>query len=55
MINDFPHNNPTIDLLHLLKAEEIINQDLNQLVNTISEQKQFLRPLRAEQSVPLVS
>lgn len=43
LINDFPHDNPTIDLLHLLKAEEIINQDLNKLVDTISEQKDKLK------------
>ena len=43
MINDFPHNNPTIDLLHLLKAEEIINQDLSKLVSKISEQKDILK------------
>ena len=42
-VNDFPHNNPTIDLLYLLKTEEIINQDLNQLVTTISEQKNKLK------------
>ena len=42
-VNDFPHNNPTIDLLYLLKTEEIINQDLNQLVSTISEQKNKLK------------
>lgn len=43
MANDFPHNNPTIDLLYLLKTEEIINQDLNQLVSTINEQKNKLK------------
>lgn len=42
MINDFPHDNPTIDLLHLLKNEEIINQDLNKLLGTINEQKNKL-------------
>lgn len=48
LINDFPHNNPTIDLLHLLKAEEIINQDLNRLVGTISEQKDKLKKGEAQ-------
>ena len=43
MVNDFPHNNPTIDLLYLLKTEEIINQDLNLLVSTINEQKNKLK------------
>ena len=43
MINDFPHHNPTIDLLHMVKTQEIINQDLNQLVITINEQKNKLK------------
>lgn len=43
MMNDFPHHNPTVDLLHLLKTEEIINQDLSRLVETINEQKNKLK------------
>ena len=43
MISDFPHNNPTVDLLHLLKTQEIINQDLNQLIITINGQKNKLK------------
>lgn len=42
-INDFPHNNPTVELLYQLKTQEVINQDLNQLVSTISEQKDTLK------------
>lgn len=43
MISDFPHNNPTVDLLHLLKTQEIINQNLNQLIITINGQKNKLK------------
>lgn len=43
MISDFPHNNPTVDLLHMLKTQEIINQDLEQLIITINEQKNKLK------------
>ena len=43
MISDFPHHNPTVDLLHMLKTQEIINQDLEQLIITINEQKNKLK------------
>lgn len=43
MLSDFPHHSPTIDLLHLIKTQEIINQDLNRLVITINEQKNKLK------------
>ncbi|MEB0264039.1 ATP-binding protein [Mucilaginibacter sp. 10I4] len=42
-INDFAHIDPTIDLLHLLKSQEIINEDLIRLVTTINEQKNKLK------------
>ena len=36
-INDFAHHDPLIDLLHVLKAQEIGNKDLQELVKTISK------------------
>ena len=41
-IKDFAHHDPLIDLLHLLQAQEISNQDLKKLVNTINDQKTAL-------------
>lgn len=43
MISDFPHHNPTVDLLHLLKTQEIINHDLSRLLDMVSEQKNTLK------------
>lgn len=41
-IKDFAHHDPLIDLLHLLQTQEISNNDLKKLVNTINDQKQTL-------------
>lgn len=42
VINDFAHHDPLIDLLHVLQTQEISNNDLKKLVNTINDQKQAL-------------
>ena len=39
---DFAPHNPLIDLLHLLKTQEIVNDELKQLVYKINEQKKKL-------------
>lgn len=39
---DFAPHNPLIDLLHLLKTQEIVNDELKQLVHKINEQKKKL-------------
>lgn len=41
--NDFAYKDSTVDLLHLLKSQEIINDDLLRLVTTINEQKRKLK------------
>lgn len=41
-LNDFAIHDPSIDLLHVLKTQEISNQDLKELFNTISKQKETL-------------
>lgn len=42
-IADFAHHDPLIDLLHVLKTQEINNDDLKKLVITFNEQKQELK------------
>ncbi len=42
-INDFAYADPTTDLLHKLKSQEIINDDLLRLVTTINEQKRKIK------------
>ena len=39
---DFAPNNPLIDLLHLLKTQEIVNEELKQLVHKLNDQKKKL-------------
>ena len=39
---DYAPNNTLIDLLHLLKTQEIVNDELKQLVHKLNEQKQKL-------------
>jgi hypothetical protein len=39
---DFAPHNPLIDLLHLLKTQEIVNDELKQLVHKLNEQKKKL-------------
>lgn len=47
-ITDFAHHDPLIDLLHVLKAQEINNDDLKKLVATFNEQKQELKKANRE-------
>lgn len=42
-ITDFAHHDPLIDLLHLLKAQEITNDDLKKLVHSFNQQKEELK------------
>ncbi|MCJ8211052.1 PAS domain S-box protein [Mucilaginibacter sp. RS28] len=42
-LRDFAHHDPLIDLLHVLKAEEIVNDDLKELLRTVHQQKKDLR------------
>ena len=39
---DFAPHNPLIDLLHLLKTQEIVNDELKQLVHKLNDQKKKL-------------
>ncbi|MBF2707564.1 PAS domain S-box protein [Flavobacterium soyangense] len=48
MINDFAMNDPLIDLLHVLKTVEITNEDLKELIATISNQKNELKKANKE-------
>ncbi|NBB20171.1 PAS domain S-box protein [Runella sp. CRIBMP] len=47
-INDFAYHDPLIDLLHVLKAQEIGNKDLQELVKTINKQKEELKKANQE-------
>jgi PAS domain S-box-containing protein len=47
-INDFAHHDPLIDLLHVLKAQEINNEDLKKLVVTVNKQKEDLKKATQE-------
>lgn len=42
LIDDFAKHDPLIDLLHVLKSQEITNTDLKELVSTISRQRNDL-------------
>lgn len=42
-INDFAYHDPLIDLLHVLKTQEITNNDLKELLRTVSKQKTALK------------
>lgn len=48
LINDFAKNDPLIDLLHVLKTVEITNEDLKELIATISNQKNELKKANKE-------
>lgn len=39
LISDFAYHDPLIDLLHVLKSQELTNNDLKHLINTINKQK----------------
>lgn len=42
-INDFAYHDPLIDLLHVLKAQDITNDDLKKLVHSFNQQKEDLK------------
>lgn len=42
VIDDFAFHDPLIDLLHVLKSQEITNEDLKKLVTTFNKQKEDL-------------
>lgn len=42
-LHDFAHHDPLIDLLHVLKTEEIVNEDLKQVLGTVHQQKKELK------------
>jgi len=48
VINDFARHDPLIDLLHVLKSQEITNEDLKQLISTINKQKNDLKKAAKE-------
>lgn len=48
VIHDFAHHDPLIDLLHVLKAQEITTEDLKNLVSTINQQKNTLKSISKE-------
>lgn len=43
VIDDFARHDPMIDLLHVLKTQEITNDDLRQLLKTVKSQKEKLQ------------
>lgn len=47
-ITDFAHHDPLIDLLHLLKTQEITNEDLKKLVHSFNQQKNELKKVNKE-------
>ncbi len=47
-ITDFAHHDPLIDLLHLLKTQEITNDDLKKLVHSFNQQKNELKKANKE-------
>ncbi len=42
-LHDFAHHDPLTDLLHLMKTQEITNNDLKHLLNTVNKQKNELK------------
>lgn len=42
-LHDFAHHDPMTDLLHLMKTQEITNDDLKHLLNTVNTQKNELK------------
>ncbi|MDE3252601.1 MAG: PAS domain S-box protein [Bacteroidota bacterium] len=47
-LSDFAFHDPMIDLLHVLKTQEITNQDLKQLLITLQSQKEILKKDQTE-------
>lgn len=47
-LNDFAHHDPLIDLLHLLKAQDITTEDLKKLVQSFNQQKEELKKANKE-------
>ncbi|HCY41831.1 MAG TPA: hypothetical protein DHV48_10825 [Prolixibacteraceae bacterium] len=47
-IKDFAFHDPLIDLLHVLKTQEISNDELKQLVNSFNRQKEELKKANKE-------
>ena len=43
VMSDFAHHDPMFDMLHVLKAQEIINSDLKDLLQTVKLQKNQLK------------
>lgn len=48
VIDDFARHDPLIDLLHVLKSQEITNEDLKELITTINRQKNELKKAAKE-------
>lgn len=48
LISDFAFHDPLIDLLHVLKTQEIGNKDLKELVHTIQHQKENIKKVNKE-------
>jgi PAS domain S-box-containing protein len=48
VINDFARHDPLIDLLHVMKSQDITNEDLKELVSTINKQKNDLKKANKE-------
>ena len=42
-LNDFAYHDPMIDLLHVLKTQEITSDDLKQVLKTVNKQKNELK------------
>jgi PAS domain S-box-containing protein len=42
-LNDYPANNPMIDMLHVLKTQEIVNDELKELLEKSDRQKKELK------------
>ena len=42
-LNDYPANNPMIDMLHVLKTQEIVNDELKELLAKADQQKNELK------------
>ena len=55
-IHDFAYHDPLIDLLHVLKTQEIVNEEVKQLLHTIQQQRNDLKRLSlvAEETVNAV-
>lgn len=47
-LNDFAYHDPMIDLLHVLKTQEITSDDLKQVLKTVNKQKNELKKVNKE-------